>query len=215
MRTMRRHGRFQAPAGAAALLLLSLAGCGGGGGNNDQGVVFRATGMFRGREQIDQGRITCTIPNVSDALVDAAYDLSLSQVIAFPNRAQVIANPCGGFIGLQNNLDEQSINVQEISITYEIPGATVAIPPTSVTFGQTILPATSDQETQSGQPNLVYSQLQGQIVPRNLIVFLNVNANRLPATPYLMNVFLVARGQSDDGTNYESNQIGYQLTMVQ
>lgn len=215
MRTMRRHERFLSRTGAAALLALSLAGCGGGGGNNDQGIVFRATGMFRGREQIDQGRITCTLPTVSDALVDAAYNLSLSGVVAFPDRRELDANPCGGYIGLQNNLDDQSFNVQEISITYEIPGATIPIPPTSVTFGQTILPANSDQETQSGQANLLFSQLEGQIVPRNLLVYLNANANRLPATPYLMNVYLVARGQSDDGTSYESNEIGYQLTMIQ
>jgi len=215
MRTMRRHDRFSASARALALVLLALAGCGGSGGNNDQGVVFRATGMFRGREQIDQGRVTCTIPTVSDALVDASYNLSLSGVIAFPNRLQTIANPCGGYIALQNDLDEQSINVQEVSITYEVPGATIPIPPTSVTFGQSILPATSQQETQSGQPNLIYAQLEGQIVPRNLLVFLNANASRLPATPYLMNVYLVARGQSDDGTSYETNEIGYQLTMIQ
>ena len=215
MRTMRRHGGFGVRAGALGCLLLSLAACGGGGGNNDQGIVFRATGMFRGREQIDQGRITCTIPTVADALVDAAYNLSLSSVIAFPDRLEIDANPCGGYIGLQNNLDEQSMNVREISITYEVPGALVPIPPTSVTFGQTILPATSEQTTQSGQANLLFGQLEGQIVPRNLLVYLNANANRLPATPYLMNVYLVARGQSDDGTNYETNEIGYQLTMVQ
>ena len=215
MRTMRRHGGFGFRAGALGCLLLSLAACGGGGGNNDQGIVFRATGMFRGREQIDQGRITCTIPTVADALVDAAYNLSLSSVTAFPDRLEIDANPCGGYIGLQNNLDEQSMNVREISITYEVPGALVPIPPTSVTFGQTILPATSEQTTQSGQANLLFSQLEGQIVPRNLLVYLNANANRLPATPYLMNVYLVARGQSDDGTNYETNEIGYQLTMVQ
>ena len=167
------------------------------------------------------GRIVTTdlprrqLPTVADALVDAAYNLSLSGVVAFPDRLEIDANPCGGYIGLQNNLDEMSMNVQEISITYEIPGATIPIPPTSVTFGQTILPATSQQATQSGQSNLLFSQLEGQIVPRNLLVYLNANASRLPATPYLMNVYLVARGQDDDGTNYQTNEIGYQLTMIQ
>ena len=215
MEKMRRFDR-PGPWGVGLLLVAAiLAGCGGGSSNNDQGIVFRATGIFRGQEQITQGALTCTVPTASDNIVDASYTLSLGLVIDFPNRLQPIANPCGGFIGLQNNLDTQSINVQEISITYEIPGATIGIPPTSVTFGQTILPALSQQETPSGQANLLFSQLVGQIVPRNLVVYLNANASRLPATPYLMNVYLVARGQADDGTSYQSNEIGYQLTMVQ
>lgn len=197
----------------ATALLVAAAGCGSGG--NDQGIVFRATGIFRGLESIEQGKITCTEPNVTNAIVDTAFTLSIGPpTLDFPNRKDPFADPCGGYIALQNNLTKESMNVQEILIRYEVPGASIQVPPNPVSFGQTILPASSTATTPSGQPNVIFAELVGQIVPRNIIVFLNQYTNRLPATPYLMNVFMVARGQADDGTRYQTNEIGYQLTIV-
>lgn len=196
------------------LALALVAGCGGSGGNNDQGIVFRATGIFRGLESIQPDQITCTEPTVNNVIIDAAFTLSIATAVDFPNRNDPFGNPCGGYIGLQNNLSQQFMNVTEISIRYEIPGAAVAIPTHSISFGQTIPPSLFEGETSSGQNNLIFAELVGQLVPRNIIVFLNQNVNRLPTTPYLMNVFLVARGISDQGTNYETNEIGYQLTIV-
>lgn len=194
--------------------VVAAPGCGGSGGNNDQGIVFKAVGTFRGLEAIEQAQITCTEPTTSNAIVDTAFNLSISQVPNFPNRNVALADPCGGYIALENNLAQESMNVQEISITYEVPGSSIAVPSNSVSFGQTIPSANSTQTTSSGQANLIYAQLVGQIVPSNIMVFLNQNANRLPETPYLMNVSMVARAQSDDGTKYQSNEIGYQLTIV-
>lgn len=192
--------------------LVASAGCGGGG--NDQGVVFRAVGIFRGEETIEEDRITCVSPTVDTNIVDTSYSLLISRVIDFPNRTQPIANPCGGWIALENGLSVEAFNVEEISIRYEVPGALVQVPPHSVSIGQTIPPASSDLDTASGAPNVIFAQLVGQIVPRPIIIFMNQNAARLPVPPYLMNVYLVARGQADDGTSYESNEIGYQLTIL-
>ncbi len=201
--------------GGLLCALALVAGCGGSGGNNDQGIVFRATGIFRGLESIQPDRITCTEPTTSNAIIDASFTLSLSLPIGgFPDRFNPDADPCGGYIGLQNNLTNQSINVYEIAIRYEVPGAAVQIPDWSVSFGQSIPPATFEGDTPSGQPNLIFAELVGQIVPLPILVFLNQNVNRLPETPYVMNVFIKARGQSDQGTNYETNEIGYTLTIV-
>ncbi len=193
---------------------LVVAGCGGSGGNNDQGIVFRAVGTFRGLESIELGRITCTEPTVQNAIIDTAFTLDIGTVIDFPNRFDPFADPCGGYIALENNLEFVSINVQEIVIRYEVPGAAIQVPDHSVTFGQRIQPASSDQQTTSGQPNLIFAELVGQIVPRNIIVFLNQNVNLLPSTPYLMNAFITARGQSDTGETYETNEIGYTFTIT-
>lgn len=201
--------------GGLLCALALVAGCGGSGGNNDQGIVFRATGIFRGLESIQPDRITCTEPTTDNAIIDTSFTLSLSLPIdGFPDRFNPLADPCGGYIGLQNNLSNQFINVYEIAIRYEVPGAAVQVPDWSVSFGQTIPPSTFEGDTPSGLPNVIFAELVGQIVPLPILVFLNQNVNRLPATPYVMNVFLVARGQSDQGTNYETNEIGYTITIV-
>lgn len=197
--------------GAAAL---AAAGCGGSGGDNDQGIVFRAVGIYRGLESIELGRITCTEPTVQNAIVDTSFTLDISTAVDFPNRTDPFGDPCGGYIALENNLDFAAINVQEISIRYEVPGAGIQVPDHSVSFGQRIQPATSDQQTTSGQANLIYAELVGQILPRTLIVFLNQNVNFLPESPYILNAFLVARGQSDTGENYQTNEIGYTFTIT-
>ena len=212
---MKRSAVFRGAVRLGLAGAMFLAGCGGGGaGNNNQGIVFRATGFVRGLESIQAGRISCTEPNVQSAVIDQAFTLSIGTVLDFPNRNDPLANPCGGYIGLQNNLDTMSMNVQEISVRYEIPGAAIEIPTHSISFGQTIPPALSDSETPTGEPNLIYAELVGQMVPRNIIVFLNQNVNLLPATPYLMNAFFLARGQADNGDQFQSNEIGYQFTII-
>jgi hypothetical protein len=193
---------------------LATAGCGGSGGNNDQGIVFRAVGIYRGLESIELGRITCTEPTVQNAIVDTSFTLDIGTAVDFPNRTDPFGDPCGGYIALENNLDFESMNVQEIVIRYEIPGAGVQLPDHSVSFGQRILPASSETEVTSGQPNLIFAELVGQILPRTHIVFLNQNVNLLPSTPYLLNAFLDAKGQSDTGENYTTNEIGYTFTIV-
>lgn len=200
--------------GAAVIGALGL-GCGSGGpdGSNDQGIVFRATGMFRGLESIDEAEIRCTEPTVESAIVDTSNTVDISVLNDFPDRRDAFADPCGGIMALQNNLATQSFNVTEIVLQYEIPGAGIPIPDHSISTGQTILPATSDLEAPSGQANLIFIPLVGQILPRTIVVFLNQNVNRLPERPYIMNVFLYANGQSDAGIRYASNTIGYTLTI--
>jgi hypothetical protein len=197
----------------AGLVFVAL-GCGSGGGNNDQGIVFRAMGVFAEIASIEEDMITCTAPLMVDgALSDTAFTISLSGTRQFPDENDAFGNPCGGFLGLQNNLTNQSINVTEISFRYEIPGAGVAIGPWSQSTGVTIPSSTFQGTTSSGEPNVVFVHMLGNIVPQPIIVELNQNVNRLPGTPYVMNVFITARGQSDQGTNYETNEVGYTITV--
>ncbi len=201
--------------GVAAALAMAACGSGSGsGGGNDQGIVFRAVGTFRGLESIELDKITCTEPTVQNAISDTAFTLDVGQVVDFPNRNDAFADPCGGYIALENNLRNLAINVQEISLRYEVPGAAIQVPDHSISVGRRILAASSTQQTTSGQANLVFIQLVGQIVPRTLVVFLNQNLNLLPPTPYTMNVFMVARGQADTGERFETNEIGYTLTIT-
>jgi hypothetical protein len=198
--------------GMAALGLVALVvGCGGsGGGNNDQGVVFRADGIFRGQESIQSDMITCEVPNTDSQIVDASFTLSLSLVPDFPNRTNAFADPCGGYLKVENLLDGIGLNVQQVIVRYEIPGAAVEPQPHPISVGQRLEPASSVVT----DANIAFIELVGQIVPATVIVFLNQNVNRLPGTPYIMKAFLSAQGQSDAGTNYETNEVGYQFTIT-
>jgi hypothetical protein len=194
-------------------LLLSACGGSGGDGENDQGIVFRAEGFVRGPEAIEEDRIRCTEPTIQNAIVDAAGTIYLSGTRFFPDRNSAFGDPCGGYIALQNNLAAMAINVADILVRYEVPGAAIALPENTITLGLTIPPASSFVEPSSGQPGLVYSQLVGQIVPAQMMVFLNQNENQLPTPPYDMDAYFRARGQADNGTRYTSNEIGFRLTV--
>jgi len=197
------------------LALALVAGCGGGGGNNDQGIVFRASGIFRSLTNITPDRITCTEPlTVESAIADSAGTVSLSGTLFYPNRNDPVGDPCGGQLALVNSLVSQSINVQFVTVEYQVAGAAVQVPTHVINAGITVPPPTCEGCTSSGVDGLQYLLLTEQIVPEITMTFLAQNVNRLPATPYQMDVFITASGQSDQGTNYESNQIGYSITVV-
>lgn len=202
--------------GGLALALALVAGCGGGSdGNNDQGIVFRASGIFRSLTNITPDRITCTEPlTVEQSISDTTGQISLSSTFFYPDRNDPFGDPCGGQLALQNSLVTQSLNVQFVTIEYQVAGAAVQVQTNVVNTGITIPPASCEGCTASGQDGLVFLQLLGQLVPEQTIAFLNQNVNRLPATPYQMDLFITASGQSDQGTNYTTNEIGYTLTVV-
>ena len=200
-----------------AFVLALVAGCGGGsGGNNDQGVVFRASGIFRTQTNITPDRITCTEPiTVESAISDTTGTISLSTTDFYPDRFNPVGDPCGGQLALQNSLSTQSINVQFVTVEYQVAGSAVQVPTYVVNTGVTIpSPNCLTCTFSSGQPGVAYVLLNGGLVPQQIITFLNQNVNRLPATPYQMDLFVTASGQSDQGTNYETNVIGYTITVV-
>jgi len=210
-------GRGRAWLAMTVLAAVALVGCGGGGGsdgNNDQGIVFRAVGFVRGPESIDSDQIRCTEPTTQNFIVDSSWVFDVDTQRYFPDRNDPFGDPCGGFITLENNLSVMAMNVQEITVRYEIPGAGISIPENSISFGVRINPTTSTDEVSSGQVNLVYAQLVGQMLPEQFVTFLEQNQNSLPATPYSMSAFFRARGQADNGIRYTTNEISYQFTIT-
>ncbi|MFP6663205.1 MAG: hypothetical protein VCC00_03270 [Deltaproteobacteria bacterium] len=209
MKNLRKH----ATKAVLFAVVLSASACGSGAGNNDQGIVFTATGIWRGPASIEDGQIRCTEPNISNAIVDTSNSLSLSLVTAFPDRFNAFADPCGGYIGLENKLLTLAINVQTIAIEYNVPGAAVDVPDHAVPTGFRINPSSSTTEATSGVPNLVYAELVGQLVPATIVDFLTIYANQLPQRPYLMTATLVAVGQAQNGDHYRSNPVSYSFTV--
>ncbi len=211
-----RTGTWKVVLGLGLVATLGVVGCGGSGGDgdNDQGVVFRAVGFVRGPESVDEDRIRCTEPTTQNAIIDSSWVVTLGQQEFFPDRNDPFGDPCGGYIALENNLATMAMNVQEITVQYEIPGASRTPPENSISFGLRINPTSSMEESSTGQVNLAYSQLVGQMIPEQMMIWLEQNQNSLPATPYSMNAFFRARGQADNGTRYTTNEIGYQFTIT-
>ena len=210
---MRNSGTRLGHVAVLFALAVAMAGC-GSGGNNDQGIAFTATGIFRGPESVEDGRIRCTEPNVTNAVVDVSGPLSLSGVAAFPDRTNSEADPCGGYIGVENNLTQLAMNVQRVDVSYDVPGAATAIPDNPVAVGYTVQSASSTRETTSGQPNLVYANLVEQLVPAQIMEFLRINQGLLPQTPYRMTATLVAVGQAQNGDQYRTNPVTYSFTVT-
>lgn len=212
-----RMGIWRSWLGMGLFVAVGLVGCGGSGGadgNNDQGIVFRAVSFVRGPESIDEDQIRCTEPTTQNSILDTAWVIELNTTDFFPDRNDPFGNPCGGYIALENDLATMAMNVQEVTVEYEIPGAGITPPENSISVGWRINPTSSLDESSSGQPNLIYAQLVGQMLPEQMLTWLEQNRNVLPATPYSMNAFFRAKGQADNGTRYTSNEIGYQFTIT-
>src|SRR6266853_3843784 len=107
--------------------LIGMVGCGSDGHNNDQGIVFRAVGLFSG----DLSESKCTVPNTTKAISDQGTSLPLNVPrlnFGYPNNTTDTFFVCQGYIWLQNDLENQSIVVDEIDFTYEIPNADIKFP---------------------------------------------------------------------------------------
>ena len=192
--------------GVVLLLGLMAVGC-GGDGSNDQGISFRAVGIFTG----DATEQKCTAPTTDKAIADQGIALQLSDPFleqGYPNAATVFFL-CRGYIWLQNDLFNQAIVVDRIDFEYEIPGARISIPSSSAPIGVVIRPANTKDQNPFGQLNVYLGHLQGQMVPSRVIFFLRQNQPSLPTLPYVTIVHITARGHTDSGEKVVSNEIRY------
>lgn len=195
--------------GVVLLLGLMAVGC-GNDGSNDQGISFRAVGIFTG----DATEQKCTAPTTDKAIADQSIALRLANPLidtGFPNDSSAFFL-CRGYIWLQNDLFNQAVVVDRIDFEYEIPGARISIPSSSSVVGFRINPANADPDKNPspfGQVNVYLGHLQGQLVPSRLIFFLRQNQPSLPALPYVMIVHITARGRTDSGETVVSNEIRY------
>lgn len=196
-------------------LIMGLMGVGcGQEGNNDQGVSFRAVGLFIG----DVSETRCTAPTTEKAIADPGISMPLNLPdlnLGYPNVLNAFWL-CHGYIWLQNDMQHQAIVVDRIDYTYEVPGARISIPSFSAPVGFRINPAGASDDTQNpfGQVNVFLGHLTGQIVPPHIIAFLRQNQPSLPQLPYVMIVHITARGRTDSGDVMVSNEIRYTIEWI-
>ena len=214
--------------GLALVLGLICASC--GSDENNQGISFRAVGIFQGTVETDK----CTAPVADKAIADQSIALRLNDPFiddGYPN-ANTGFFLCRGYIWLENNLGViredsqgkviertgQAIVVDRIDFEYEIPGAHINIPSSSSVVGFTIPPASADPNTTIspfGQVNIYLGHLEGQLVPASLVLFLRQNQPSLPALPYNMLIHITVRGRTDSGDLLVSNEIRYSIQWTQ
>ncbi|MSQ46775.1 MAG: hypothetical protein EXR78_00060 [Deltaproteobacteria bacterium] len=188
---------------------LMVMGCGSDGGN-DNGISFRAVGVFQGKLQ--EGK--CQVPNGSDSTI-----ANQSNNIPLDHSALDSGYPtgvffCRGYIWLENLLNGQAIVVDRFDFEYEIPGSRIGLPSHSSSVVVRINPADSDRPTPFAAPNIYIGQPDAQMIPANVILFLRQNRQVLPQLPYTMIVHITARGRTDAGQRVTTNAIRYTVQLT-
>ena len=190
---------------------VALAGCGSGGGSNDNGVSFSFLGVFQEiQEQVAPA--ADTLPTVDNHPGDTGRTVDLQDVGAIPNDVNGDGDVDGGFLGMQNHLDNESINVEGVNVKIVIPGALINpvatdFVPLGIRLGKAKV---AQGETAT---NVAFAQTL--FVQPDVIAFLNQNPNLLPAKPFTMNVVMKLTGTSDSGDQFDSNEFTYAVSVVQ
>jgi len=225
------------PAIAAWVVIALLAAGRAEAGNNPNGIVFRAVGWFKGKAEITAGQIKCEIPTVTGAIADGAYSVGLwntygSQTLFFPDANNPLANPCGGWLQIQNNLRDQALNVDHIDMKFKIahanrfrqfvvtrknfPVACRELKKDTLFAGARLNPVNSDQSTSgSGASNVTLIQILPMISPQMLSClrgqYAGLSTDVFTSLPLVISTSVVA--VSDSGQTYRSNSVGYHLTI--
>jgi hypothetical protein len=190
---------------------LALVGCGSGGGSNDNGVSFTFLGVFQEvQEQVAPA--ADTLPSVDNHPGDTGRTVDLATVQEIPNDVNGDGDLDGGFLGLQNNLESEGINVEGVHVQIVIPGAVINpvatdFVPLSIRLGKAKV---AENETAT---NIAFAQTA--MVSPDIIAFLNQNPNLLPPKPFTMNVVMRVTGTSDSGDSFDSNEVTYGVNVVQ
>jgi len=221
----------------AAVLAAVLDGGAVRADNNPNGTIFRSVGFFKGKGDITATSIQCEVPTVTNAIGDGVFELGLwntygFQTIYFPDINNPFGNPCGVWLQLQNNLLNQTIQVDHIALRYKILGARrfrqfvpsrngfpIAcrqLRKDTIFVGAVVNPINSTIDSSgSGRPNTTFVQMIPFVTPQ-LIECLRSQYAPL-STDLFSSLALVIRatvvGQSDTGATYTANTIGYTLNL--
>jgi hypothetical protein len=188
----------------------ALAGCGGGGGSNDNGVSFSFLGVFQEtQEQVAPSADTA--PTVEIHVGDTGREIRLEDTTEIPDDRNGDGDLDGGFLGMQNDLESQSINVEGVNVKIVIPGAVINpvatdFVPLGVRLGPAVVP-------EGGvATNVAFAQVI--FVQPDIMAFLNQNPSLLPTPPFTMNVVMRLTGTSDSGDSFDSNEFTYAVSVL-
>jgi hypothetical protein len=190
-----------------AATCLAVAGCGGGGGSNDQGVSFRALGVFQ--ESPEQfAPAADTFPTADEAVGDTGRSIDFATTQFLPTDTNGDGDLDGGFLGFENLLVNQRLNMQGVQVEIFIPGAVINPVVTDFVPLTTVLGPVPDEDSDD-TANIRYSQTL--FVSADVMAFLNQNPALLPPLPFNMNVVMRGEAISDSGDFFDSNEITYNV----
>src|SRR5262245_34461200 len=148
---------------ASIVGLATWAGC--GGSSNSQGVSFRSLGFFQ---------------NENGSVGESGTCASLHDTTVIPPPNPDGSGLEGGFLGLQNSMIAQGINVDHVNLSYHVNGSGLAIP--SDVFALSVRLGPADGAEANGP--ISFSQIV--IVSPAIMKFINDNASRLPDLPFTL-----------------------------
>jgi hypothetical protein len=205
------------------------------------GLVLRAVGFFKGKEDITQDQIKCEVPTLDAAITDGNYNMGLwntygSQTLFFPDRNNPFANPCGGYLQMRNNMTVEGITVDRVLEHFRIAGARRYrdLVPTAKKFPVACQQfrnftyyvgtrldgaANTVSSSESGAPNVAFTQLL-PIVSVDLINCLRaeytpklIPANGITAYSLPLIAKINMHGVADNGDGFWSNTVSYTLNL--
>jgi hypothetical protein len=206
-------------------------------GNNPNGIVFRAVGFAAGEAEISGGQIKCQIPDIEGAIRDGNFSTGLWNTygvptLMFPDANHPFGNPCGGWLQMQSNLNDQSLALQRVELRFTIPGAgrfRQFVPTrhrfpiacrdfskTTLFVGAVMNPANGmTGNSSSGAPNVAFVQLLPMVSPQLISClrdqYAGLSTDLFVSLPLSIRANAVAR--SDAGVVYRSNTMRYNLTL--
>lgn len=175
---------------------------GGGSSNNDQGTSFLAFGYFGGAD----GGTGATGFNTFLS-VDNNNNPDFNGVIGttpFDGRIATV------FIGLQNRLSSQFIQVTRIDCDYTVPGSdpSLQIPSESFNTGS-VIASSGDGVVNPAAGSGSTDKIEFPMLTPDLFSFLNVNRNLLPEVPFRMILECRAVGITQAGDVLVTNQLPF------
>jgi hypothetical protein len=176
---------------ASIVALATWSGC---GTSNDQGVSFRSLGFFQDSTGTVGESGTCA-------------SLRDTTVIPAPNPDGTGFD--GGFLGLQNSMVSQGINVDRVNLSYFINGSSLAIPNDVFALSLRLGPANG---AEPGNPSTAFSQII--IVSPQIMKFINDNSSRLPDLPFSLVANATAVGTADNGDDFTTNRSTFQVVFT-
>ncbi len=194
-----------------ACFALAACGSGGGSGSNDQGVAVRFSGVFQ-ETQEQVAPAADRFPDEETAVGDTGSFIFLGDDITVPRDNNGDGDLDGGFLGVQNNLD-QGINVQSVLVEIFIPGALLNNPVVTDTIPLAFsLPAAAVDEDGVRTPSESFAQTV--FVRPDVLAFLAANQNLLPDPPFDMTVVMTITAISDSADEFDTNEVSYGVTVL-
>jgi hypothetical protein len=173
---------------ASIVALATWAGC--GGSSNSQGVSFRSLGFFQDESGTVSESGTCA---------------SLHDTTVIPPPNPDGSGLDGGFLGLQNSMIAQGINVDHVNLSYHVNGSGLAIPNDVFALSVRLGPA------DGAEVNAPTSFSQIVIVSPAIMKFINDNAGRLPDLPFTLVATATAVGTADSGDVFTTNRSNFNV----